>query len=157
MMLVILRYYDILAEIVAEIRMIYDSSTSIVFVGGEQSKEFYLTAEVLQRNVLPPFLYIFVIGYLPKHAEAYFGYINHSTAKQDQSFDNKTSLKHNGENIEKVKYFKNLGSYLGTAEKDLDARIALTRNSSDCDGASSTQPAFPSFFTAVNHGHLMKN
>jgi len=43
-----------------------------------------------------------------------------------EDFDNTTSIKHNGENIERVEDFKYLGSYVGTTEKDLDARIALT-------------------------------
>ncbi|ESN99430.1 hypothetical protein HELRODRAFT_162978 [Helobdella robusta] len=43
-----------------------------------------------------------------------------------ENFDNKTSLKHSGKNIEKIEDFKYLGFSEGTTEKDLDSRIALT-------------------------------
>lgn len=85
MMFAILRHYGIPSKIVDAIRVLYDQSTSRVFVNGETSKEFKITTGVLQGDVLAPFLFIIVIDYLSKQAEGEFGYITHIANKQPQA------------------------------------------------------------------------
>jgi hypothetical protein len=58
MMIAILRHYGIPEQIVAAIRVLYDESTSRVYVEGEFSEAFKITTGVLQGDVLAPFLFI---------------------------------------------------------------------------------------------------
>ena len=82
MMFAILRHYGIPSQIVDAIRVLYDSSSSRVFVDGELSEEFRITTGVLQGDVLAPFLFIIVIDYLSRQAEGDFGYITHKTTER---------------------------------------------------------------------------
>ena len=77
MMFAILRHYGIPEQIVAAIRVLYDESTSRVYVEGEFSEAFQITAGVLQGDVLAPFLFIIVIDYISKQSEEDFGYVTH--------------------------------------------------------------------------------
>jgi hypothetical protein len=56
----ILHHYGIPNKIVSAIRVLYDNSTSIVYVDGQQSEEFNITTGVLQGDVLAPFLFIII-------------------------------------------------------------------------------------------------
>ena len=80
MMFSILRHYGIPEKIVEAIRVLYDDSTSRVFVEGELSEPFQITTGVLQGDVLAPFLFIIVIDYVSKQAASDYGYITHKAA-----------------------------------------------------------------------------
>ena len=60
MMFAILRHYGIPEKIVNAIKTLYDESSTRVFVKGQISKEFKVSAGVLQGDVLAPFLFIIV-------------------------------------------------------------------------------------------------
>ena len=77
MMFAILRHYGIPEQIVSAIRVLYDDSTSRVYVEGEFSEAFKITTGVLQGYVLAPFLFIIVIDYVSKQSEEDFGYVTH--------------------------------------------------------------------------------
>ena len=77
MMFAILRHYGIPEQIVSAIRVLYDDSTSRVYVEGEFSEAFKITTGVLQGDVLAPFLFIIVIDYVSKQSEEDFGYVTH--------------------------------------------------------------------------------
>ena len=80
MMFAILRHYGIPEQIVAGIRVLYDESTSRVYVEGEFSEAFQITTGVLQGDVLAPFLFIIVIDYISIQSEADFGYVTHKAS-----------------------------------------------------------------------------
>jgi hypothetical protein len=77
MMFAILRHYGIPEKIVKAIRVLYDHSTSRVYVDGQTSKSFDITTGVLQGDVLAPFLFIIVIDYVTKLSAGEFGYLTH--------------------------------------------------------------------------------
>ena len=77
MMFAILRHYGIPAKIVDAIRVLYDKSTSQVFIKGQLSEPFDITTGVLQGDVLAPFLFIIVIDYVSKKAAGDFGFLTH--------------------------------------------------------------------------------
>ena len=81
MMFAILRHYGIPDKIVQAIRVLYENSTSSVFVDGKLSKEFSITTGVLQGDVLAPTLFIIVMDYIMRLAskdnEGDFGLITH--------------------------------------------------------------------------------
>ncbi|CAF1492945.1 unnamed protein product [Didymodactylos carnosus] len=76
-MFAILRSYGIPEEIVQAIRVLYDDSTSKVFVDGKFSKEFKVSTGVLQGDVLAPSLFIIVMDYVMRDAEGEFGFVTH--------------------------------------------------------------------------------
>ena len=183
MMFAILRHYGITAKIVEAIRVLYDKSTSQVFVEGQLSEPFDITTGVLQGDVLAPFLFIIVIDYVSKQSEGDFGYVTHKRLSSRQPerklndlafaddialFESSaaraqeqltvhsanaskvgleinisktvqmvlnvpepvpnaasTNLVLNGQKIEQVDDFKYLGSYVGSTEHDVRARIGL--------------------------------
>ena len=84
MMFAILRHYGIPEKIVKAIRVLYDNSTSQVFVKGLLSDPFDITTGVLQGDVLAPFLFIIVMDYVIKRSAGQFGYITHKGEKQKQ-------------------------------------------------------------------------
>ena len=90
MMFAILRHYGIPQVIVSAIRVLYDSSTSQVYVEGQFSEQFKVTTGVLQGDVLAPFLFIIVIDYVQKQSAGDFGYITHTGTKHGQ----RTSLRY---------------------------------------------------------------
>ena len=73
-MFAILRHYGIPTQIVNAIRVMYDESTSRVYVGGEISEAFKITTGVLQGDVLAPFLFIIVRDYVSGLSAGDFGY-----------------------------------------------------------------------------------
>ena len=77
MMFAILRSYGIPEKIVKCIRLLYDSSSSRVYVNGQTSEKFDITTGVLQGDVLAPFLFIIVIDYLTKNAIGDYGFTTH--------------------------------------------------------------------------------
>jgi hypothetical protein len=80
MMFSILRHYGIPEKIVKAIRVLYDNSTSRVFVEGELSEPFQITTGVLQGDVLAPFLFIIITDYVSRQAASDYGYITHKAA-----------------------------------------------------------------------------
>ena len=76
-MFAILRNYGVPYKIVQAIKVLYDDSTSQVYVNGKLSKEFKVTTGVLQGDVLAPSLFIIVIDYVMKRSEKEFGFITH--------------------------------------------------------------------------------
>jgi hypothetical protein len=83
MMFSILRHYGIPEKIVSAIRVLYDESTSRVFVEGEYSEAFRVTTGVLQGDVLAPFLFIIVIDYVSKQSASDFGYVTHKGTERN--------------------------------------------------------------------------
>ena len=85
MMFAILRHYGIPEKIVAAIRVLYDNSSSRVYVQGEMSESFRVTTGVLQGDVLAPFLFVIVIDYITRLSkekdDIKFGYRIHIAAK----------------------------------------------------------------------------
>lgn len=79
----ILRHYGIPEKIVAAIRVLYDDSTSRVFVEGEVSEAFRVSTGVLQGDVLAPFLFIIVIDYVSNLSVGDFGYLTHKGSKRN--------------------------------------------------------------------------
>jgi hypothetical protein len=77
MMFAILLHYGIPEKIVHAIRVLYDNSTSIVYIDGRESDPFNITTGVLQGDVLAPFLFIIVIDYISKLSAGNFGYLTH--------------------------------------------------------------------------------
>ena len=65
----ILRHYGVPIEIVNVIETIYHNSRSVVLVDNNISKEFDLTTDVLQEDILAPFLCVVVIDYVMKNAQ----------------------------------------------------------------------------------------
>ena len=66
----ILRHYGIPEKIVNAIKTIYKNSRSAVIVEGNISEEFEVTTGVLQGDTLAPFLFIIVLDYVMRKAEA---------------------------------------------------------------------------------------
>ena len=66
MMFAILRNYGITDKIVSAIRVLYDQSTSQVYIQGQLSEPFAITTRLLQGDVLAPFIFIIVIDYVSK-------------------------------------------------------------------------------------------
>ena len=85
MMFAILQHYGILDKIVSAIRVLYDQSTSQVYIQGQLSGPFAITTGVLQGDVLAPFLFIIVIDYVSKRSAKNFGYLTHKGNNQDNS------------------------------------------------------------------------
>jgi hypothetical protein len=78
MMFAILRHYGIPAKIVQAIKVLYDGSTSRVFVEGKLSRAFHVTTGVLQGDVLAPSLFIIVMDYVMRKSDKEeFGFITH--------------------------------------------------------------------------------
>ena len=77
MMFAILRHYGVPEKIVAAIRVLYDESTSRVFVEGELSEAFRVSTGVLQGDVLAPFLFIIVMDYVSNQSANDYGYLTH--------------------------------------------------------------------------------
>jgi len=77
MMFAILRHYGIPLKIVDAIRVLYDNSTSRVYVEGQTSELFNITTGVLQGDVLAPFLFIIVIDYISKRSAGDSGIQTH--------------------------------------------------------------------------------
>ena len=77
MMFAILLYYGIPEKIVKAIRVLYDNSTSRVYIDGTESEPFNITTGVLQGDVLAPFLFIIVIDYISKLSAGNYGYLTH--------------------------------------------------------------------------------
>ena len=77
MMFAILRHYGIPEMITNAIRVLYDHSTSRVYINGQVSDPFDITTGVLQGDVLAPFLFIIVIDYVSKRSAKEFGYQTH--------------------------------------------------------------------------------
>ena len=67
------------------IRVLYDRSTSQVYIQGQLSEPFAITTGVLQGDVLAPFLFIIVIYYVSKRSAEDFGYLTHKGNNQDNS------------------------------------------------------------------------
>ena len=65
----ILRHYGVPIKIVNVIEIIYHNSQSVVLVDNDISKEFDLTTDILQRDILAPFLFVIVIEYVMKNAQ----------------------------------------------------------------------------------------
>ena len=76
-MFAILRNYGVPYKIVQAIKVLYDDSTSRVYVNGKLSKEFKVTTGVLQGDVLAPSLFIIVMDYIMKKSEKEFGFTTH--------------------------------------------------------------------------------
>ena len=53
--------------------MLYEDSTSRVYVEGEFSEDFKITTGILQGDVLAPFLFTIVIDYVSKQSKEDFG------------------------------------------------------------------------------------
>jgi hypothetical protein len=85
MMFAILRHYGVPEKIVKAIRVLYDNSTSRIYIDGQHSEPFNITTGVLQGDVLAPFLFIIVIDYITKRSAADFGYITHKGNSADVS------------------------------------------------------------------------
>ncbi|CAF1086036.1 unnamed protein product [Didymodactylos carnosus] len=68
-MFAILRSYGIPEEIVQAIRVLYDDSTSKVFVDGKLFKEFKISTGVLQGDVLAPSVFIIAMAYVIRMPE----------------------------------------------------------------------------------------
>jgi hypothetical protein len=85
MMFAILRHYGIPEKIVNAIRVLYDHSTSRVYVDGQTSQPFDITTGVLQGDVLAPFLFIIVIDYISKRSAGDHGFITHKGNTNDTS------------------------------------------------------------------------
>ena len=85
MMFAILQHYGIPDKIVSAIRVLYDQSTSQVYIQGQLSEPFAITTGVLQGDVLAPFLFIIVIDYVSKRSAEDFGYLTHKGNNQDNS------------------------------------------------------------------------
>jgi hypothetical protein len=81
----ILRRYGIPEKIVRAIRVLYDNSTSRVYVDGLLSELLKITTGVLQGDVLAPFLFITVIDYVTKRSAGNFGYLTHKSNNNDTS------------------------------------------------------------------------
>ena len=65
----ILRHYGVPIKIVNVIETIYHNSRSVVLVDNNISKEFDLTTDVLQEDILASFLCVVVIDYVMKNAQ----------------------------------------------------------------------------------------
>ncbi|CAF1401311.1 unnamed protein product [Didymodactylos carnosus] len=76
-MFAIRRSHGIPEEIVRAIRVLYDDSTSNVFVDGKFSKEFKVSTGVLRGDALAPSLFIIVMDYVMREAEGEFGFVTH--------------------------------------------------------------------------------
>jgi hypothetical protein len=76
-MFAILRHYGIPQQIVSAIKLLYDGSTSRVYVEGQLSNPFNVTTGILQGDVLAPFLFIIVVDYVTRHSAQNFGYLTH--------------------------------------------------------------------------------
>ena len=61
MMFAMIEHYGIPNKIVSAIRVLYDQSTSQVYIQGQLSEAFDFTTGVLQGDVLAPFIFIVVI------------------------------------------------------------------------------------------------
>jgi hypothetical protein len=77
----ILRHYGVPVKIVNAIGAIYHNSRSVVLVDGNVSEEFDVTTGVLQGDTLAPFLFIIVIDYVMKNAQA-----DHTNEKGEHGF-----------------------------------------------------------------------
>jgi len=77
MMFAILLHYGIPEKIVNAIRVLYDNSSSRVYIDGRESDPFNITTGVLQGDVLAPFLFIIVIDYISKLSAGNYGYLTH--------------------------------------------------------------------------------
>ena len=71
-MFAILQHYWIPDEIVSAIRVLYDQSTSQVYIQGQLSEPFSITTPVLQGDVLALFLFILVMDYVSKRSAGDF-------------------------------------------------------------------------------------
>ena len=67
-MFAILQHNRIPDKIVSAIRVLYDQSTSQIYIQGQLSEPFAITTGVLQSDVLAPFLFIIVIDYVSKRS-----------------------------------------------------------------------------------------
>ena len=85
MMFSILQHYGIPKKIVSAIRVLYDNSTSRVYVDGLLSDLFKITTGVLQGDVLAPFLFIIVIDYVTRMSAGQFGYLTHKGSNTNTS------------------------------------------------------------------------
>ena len=85
MMFAILLHYGIPPIIVKAIRVLYDNSSSRVFINGQVSEPFDITTGVLQGDVLAPFLFIIVIDYVSKLSAGGYGYVTHKGSSNDSS------------------------------------------------------------------------
>ena len=77
MMLAILQNYGISDKIVSAIQVLYDQSTSQIYIKGQLSEPFATTTGVFQVDVLAPFLFIIVIYYVSIRSAGDFGYLTH--------------------------------------------------------------------------------
>ncbi len=77
MMFAILRHYGIPQKIIDAIRVLYDGSTSQVYLEGQLSEPFAVTTGVLQGDILAPFLFIIVINYVSRLFAESFRYLTH--------------------------------------------------------------------------------
>ena len=66
----ILRHYGVPSKIIRAIEVLYKKTKSAVLVEGKLSDEFDVTTGVLQGDTLAPFLFIIVMDYILKSAEA---------------------------------------------------------------------------------------
>ncbi len=80
MMFAILQHYGIPKQIVKDVRVLYEKSTSRIYVNDEVSKSFDVTTGVLQGDVLALFLFIIVIDYVSRLSAGKFGYLTHKGA-----------------------------------------------------------------------------
>jgi hypothetical protein len=65
--------------------VLYDNSSSCVFINGQVSEPFDITTGVLQGDVLAPFLFIIVIDYVSKLSAGKYGYMTHKGTSNDAS------------------------------------------------------------------------
>ena len=77
MMFAILRHYGIPEKIVRAIKLMYEDTTSRVYIEGKLSEQFKVTTGVLQGDVLAPSLFIIVMDYVMSLSEKDFGFITH--------------------------------------------------------------------------------
>ena len=82
-MFAILLHYGIPVKIVNAIRVLYDHSSSRVYVAGQTSESFNITTGVLQGDLLAPFLFIIVMDYVSKSSAGEFGYMTHKGASNN--------------------------------------------------------------------------
>ena len=59
------------------IRCLYDNSSSRVRVGHQLSDRFDVTIEVLQGDILVPFLFLIVVDYIMRQVPSIYGFTTH--------------------------------------------------------------------------------